>query len=709
LAYSMLYYMGRPFHHIFCPHKAMRQFLFSSVSFCLVAFAYAGDKVTQSVIVASVEGEVSSLNMIDDFKVTMGPSSVGKKISPKTILTTGKSGKVSLLFSNGTLITVKPGSRFYLRQYKQLEAVVEDLPQPGELEEEPTKSELSAHLDFGELIVKAPKLKKGSSMNLTSPLGTAGIRGTMFQLMAVRNSVSGDIMGGINLISGDIDFTDTGGNTVTLLSGQSIQLATSKLGEAVASQTGELVDLSSTYGPALTEPGAMPPPLASVFPGLGEGGDDSEDEDSSEDSSAVEDLSSDSQVVAGGGGDWDFIHEISSEVFFEIESSEVVSSTFSFADIQIAPSVEVPIPEVQAPAPPARVTGDTGTGQNIDQYLGAPPSISLLERSLQPAELVQVLDGGNLLVVEMRSPEENIRWADIDPGVLAVDFVTTDITSNVVLSQIPQFILENPADAPPVGQKYNFEVTYQITDFRNSRSSITRTVELVATRPTIELVLPSSFLSFPTTDPKNQIAQWADIQKETIRDVRGEILIFDPERRGDKGTFYFNNELTFGVNEPGSKTLSIIAKDWRGLTTESLPFTIEVTETSPTFETGILQPPSVPRTDPQGLFATWVTNQLQTAQIRDENETLLIFDSREGLNQDTGSNGTFFFSPFPSVGDANDSIQLAEDVSFQIIAKDWRGLTSSQDFTLRLTTVSKYKSLPISSCPLRVPNSSTQS
>ena len=59
-------------------------------------------KVSPSVIVASVEGEVSSLNMVDDFKVQMGPTSVGKKINPKTILSTGKTGKVALLFSNGT-------------------------------------------------------------------------------------------------------------------------------------------------------------------------------------------------------------------------------------------------------------------------------------------------------------------------------------------------------------------------------------------------------------------------------------------------------------------------------------------------------------------------------------------------------------------------------------------------------------------------------
>ena len=138
---------------------------------------------------------------------------------------------------------------------------------PGKLEEEPTQSELSAHLDFGELVVKAPKLKKGSSMKVTSPLGTAGIRGTMFQFMAVRNPVTGDISGGINLISGDIDFTDTEGNPVTLVSGQCLQIGTNKLGETVASQAGDLVNLTATYGNALTL-GFVPPTLQMIFPNL---------------------------------------------------------------------------------------------------------------------------------------------------------------------------------------------------------------------------------------------------------------------------------------------------------------------------------------------------------------------------------------------------------------------------------------------------------
>ena len=109
-------------------------------------------------------------------------------------------------------------------------------------------------------------------MTLTSPLGTAGVRGTMFQMMAVRNPVTGDISGGINLISGDIEFSGIDGNEVSLVSGQSIQMASSKLGDAMASETGGMIDLTSTYGPALSG-NSLPPTIDQIFPGFQEDGD----------------------------------------------------------------------------------------------------------------------------------------------------------------------------------------------------------------------------------------------------------------------------------------------------------------------------------------------------------------------------------------------------------------------------------------------------
>ena len=656
--------MGSPFHLISFPQRAT----LGIVLLCSFwASSLFGDKVTESVIVASIEGEVSSLNLIDDFKVKMSASYVGKKISSKTILTTGKTGKISLLFSNGTLITVKPGSRFYLRKYKQLEAVVEDLVPPGKLEEEPTKSELSAHLDFGELIVKAPKLKKGSSMNLSSPIGTAGIRGTMFQFMAVRNPVSGDIMGGINLVSGDIDFTDTDGNTVTILSGQSIQLATSKLGESVASQTGELVDLSSTYGPALTQEGALPPPISSIFPNLNLGGDSDED-------GSVEEGSFDEPMVVGPStGDLDFIHEIASEVFFAIESSEQVSSDFSFESIQFAPPVEAPIPEVEAPTAPVAITGDTVAGGNIDRFMGTSPDIEL--RGLSPGSsnnpLFEITGTEKRITAEFRSPLEfppNTSYEDIwnnflDPGVSALDFLSKDIEDIVSVSNVPNVLLPDPEtaeqDAPPVGQSVVSTIIYQVTDFRNSTSAISREVELFATRPSFVNVPPFPE-RFEYYDPDQLFEQWINnINAVDVRNVsltRGAPLAFGAGV--PVGSYYLNPLPT--VYEIGETKFSIITKDWRGLITESEIFQLNVTATPPTFDEVPVLLEQFEYYDPDQDFSAWV-NGIRVVDVRGQP---LVYGLEDG-------NGSFYLSPLPDV-----KLNRSQPTSFKIIARDWRGITN---------------------------------
>ncbi|MEK9773379.1 MAG: hypothetical protein VW576_07400 [Opitutae bacterium] len=538
-------------------------------------------KVSPSVIVASLEGEVSSLNMVDDFKVQMGPTSVGKKINPKTILTTGKTGKIALLFSNGTLITIKPGSRFYLRTYKQLEGIVEGTLDPGKLEEEPTQSELSAHLDYGNLVVKAPKLKKGSSMKLTSPLGTAGIRGTMFQLMAVRNSVTGDIMGGINLISGDIDFTDTGGNTVSLLSGQSIQLATSKLGAPVASQTGELVDLSSTYGPALTD-GFSPPPLESVFPGYSEVSSSAELEQSS-----AENLFPTMVVaepVSASASDWEMIHELATDLFFEIESAETVAANFSFEDLALAPTVDIPTPEPEAPVAPAAITGQTIAGADLEFFQGGHPELQLLgQNGTSDDNLVRIFDEGARMEVEMRAPSEGITWRKIDPWAKAQDFLGNDITSGVQISGTPTILLPNhntaENDAPALGEKVSYEVSYTIRDLRGLSTVIFRQVDVIATRPSIQVSNTSP--SFPWNEldldgdgnPFDSFYQWIN-DHISVRDVRGQNISYSDTEV--PGTFYLSG--IYDLAAIGTyNDIRVVAIDWRGLRTQSDPFSLEVT------------------------------------------------------------------------------------------------------------------------------------
>ena len=393
--------------------------------------------VEASVIVASVEGDVSSILIKEDFKVTLDASSVGKKIDANSVILTGKSASASLLFSNGVLITIKPGSRFFLKKYSQKNFKDSSNSKPSELEEEPSQSELLAHLDFGDLIVKAPKLNKGSSMLVTSPLGVAGIRGTMFQLVAVRNPLTGDITGGVNLISGDISFTDVGGREISLVSGQSLQLASGRLGESRATVPGGLVNLNATYGESLTG-GTMPPSIEMLFPNINTS---TEDEDSIADDN-FEDVSG--MQVVSMDGDWEMVHEIASEIFFTIESTESSSTDFTFDSISNAVAITVPDPEPQVPSVPMSVSGNESAqiSEVFNNLYLNPPKISIIaginsvsENPLEIEYLVKrkfinypIADYGAFKILSAPS--------SIYPSYSAVTLGNIDITSNVQISNV---------------------------------------------------------------------------------------------------------------------------------------------------------------------------------------------------------------------------------------------------------------------------------
>ena len=399
------------------------------VFICLAQFVVVDlEAVDASVIVASVEGEVFSLSIEDEFQITLDSSSVGKKVEEKSIIVTGDSGNASLLFSNGALITIKPGSRFYLRKFAQKSFSADPNANPSQIEEEPSQSELLAHLDFGNLIVKAPKLRKGSSMVLSSPLGTAGIRGTMFQLVAVRNPVTGDITGGVNLISGDITFTDVAGNDVNLASGQSLQLASGKLGESMATMPGGLVNLTATYSGSLTG-GEMPPSIDMLFPGVT--GTESASTTSSPTISQAMDT------------DWEMVHEIASDIFFTIESTEMSSSQFSFDDISDAVTVSTPTPQAQAPSVPASISGEIlETVEGLEDLYIEAPTISLSEG----ANIIS----SDQLVIEYLVKRKNLNYplddygpfkilgsnSEIYPSYSAKTLGSLDITNSVQVSNL---------------------------------------------------------------------------------------------------------------------------------------------------------------------------------------------------------------------------------------------------------------------------------
>ena len=131
----------------------------------------------------------------------------------------GKNGSLTLLLSNGTLVTMEPETKMKIGLFEQVpfdsgDRVVSDL------EGEPSNSKVEIDLDFGALVVKTKKLKRDSSFVIKSPVGTAGVRGTEFQMSQAPGA-------GVQLdvTESTVAFTPPGGQAVPVSQGQGLDVS----------------------------------------------------------------------------------------------------------------------------------------------------------------------------------------------------------------------------------------------------------------------------------------------------------------------------------------------------------------------------------------------------------------------------------------------------------------------------------------------------
>lgn len=152
---------------------------------CGSAQAQVGQKVAD-IVVFFARGDVSAYN--PDTGEQLGTLTKGTTLPVGTVVQTGSGSKAVLLFSNGSSITLKAGTEMIIKEYScqdyQLEGNIADLT------EEPSKSNTRLELKRGELIGNVKKLNydAGSSYEIESPIGTAGIRGTDWTMTVVIGS-----------------------------------------------------------------------------------------------------------------------------------------------------------------------------------------------------------------------------------------------------------------------------------------------------------------------------------------------------------------------------------------------------------------------------------------------------------------------------------------------------------------------------------------
>jgi hypothetical protein len=160
-----------------------------------------------TITVARVRGDVSVLDNATKLRSVLHDN---MKVSQGSTVSTAKDSSVVLIFSNGASISLATDSSLDIQQFTMD-------PFSGKLDpaQEPTRSATKLNLTHGELVGKVAKLHtdQGSSFTVSTPVGAAGIRGTVFRII-YRPDGNGKAFFKMTTLEGNVEVTLGGKGTV---------------------------------------------------------------------------------------------------------------------------------------------------------------------------------------------------------------------------------------------------------------------------------------------------------------------------------------------------------------------------------------------------------------------------------------------------------------------------------------------------------------
>ena len=173
-----------------------------------------------AVIVADYKDPVRFLDQEGQL-IDFGNELRGSVITEGQTAQVGIGGKLVLLFSNGTITTLQSQTKIKIGVFEQVSFDAGD-KKVSDLEGEPSESKVVIDLDWGSLVVKTKKLDKKSSFDINSPIGTAGIRGTEFQMS--QNPGTGVQL---DVTESTVAFTPPGGVPTPVSQGNGLDVSSS--------------------------------------------------------------------------------------------------------------------------------------------------------------------------------------------------------------------------------------------------------------------------------------------------------------------------------------------------------------------------------------------------------------------------------------------------------------------------------------------------
>ncbi|MGE9296285.1 MAG: FecR domain-containing protein [Puniceicoccales bacterium] len=213
---------------------ATRAALIAGISLIFFTWAWAQQGAGQSAPTSAeaamkpavaLVAKVSGLATYTDFALGQeGAIEPKMKFKQGVTIRTGSDVMVVLLFSNGSALTIKPGSTVSIEEYLQ-SPTPEGAPALDALDREPSTSKTKLRLLEGDIVgsVKKLNIEEGSSYEVNSPIGTAGIRGTNYTL-SIKIEAGQDAEGNFGISVGNGVFIPLGSQPITVAALQSVAL-----------------------------------------------------------------------------------------------------------------------------------------------------------------------------------------------------------------------------------------------------------------------------------------------------------------------------------------------------------------------------------------------------------------------------------------------------------------------------------------------------
>jgi len=168
-----------------------------------------------AIIITAVEGKAV---IIKPGATESKNAAKGQALQQGEKIITDKKSTVSLAFENGSVIQVEAESNFVVEEFLQAPWEVSEQAL-SEMKTEPSNSKLSTYLEYGDVTSGVKKLKPGSSLTVSTPLGTAGIRGTEFKVGLQRDAKGGSKGLSVAVASGEVAVSTKGGATASVKGG----------------------------------------------------------------------------------------------------------------------------------------------------------------------------------------------------------------------------------------------------------------------------------------------------------------------------------------------------------------------------------------------------------------------------------------------------------------------------------------------------------